>query len=521
MSSSEQYDLRKLAKDDPSSDFQKPSNFGELESAPFDFTSPPFQHKLKGADFQLENIEKPSNVSSFEILKDYTSRSRKVSGEKIPIPNCTKQPRVEKDQKMSTNARIRMAGQQFIDSYSSKVNENCELSHPFRVSFSGLSDDETKDVELLLTLLISAEKTGQRQFDHASKLIDLCNKLSSSEGNTVERLVYYFSEGIREKINREMGKVTGEGFDNMNMNDLQRALISVDAGVLAFHQKQPLFQVCEFSAMQTIIEHVRGARKVNVIDLEIRSGMQYTVLMQALKSQCGWDIECLKITAVGTRLESKLKDICNCLADFAKSMNIPFSFKIVMVTDLLNFNKDLLELDDDEKIAINSAYFLSTLIVKPDRLDHLMRQIRKINPCITLISEIEANHTSPVFVTRFIEALFFYGALFDSVSDCSADDYLNRKVSESVFYGQPIRNIVAAEGDERTGRHVTISVWRAFFARFGMLEVKLSDASLNEAKLIITNFDSRQSCMLHVDGRCFVVGWKDVPVFSVSAWKFV
>ncbi|GKA88930.1 hypothetical protein Tco_0810742, partial [Tanacetum coccineum] len=158
MSSSEQYDLRKLAKDDPSSDFQKPSNFGELESAPFDFTSPPFQHKLKGADFQLENIEKPSNVSSFEILNDYTSRSRKVSGEKIPIPNCTKQPRVEKDQKMSTNARIRMAGQQFIDSYSSKVNENCELSHPFRVSFSGLSDDETKDVELLLTLLVSAEK---------------------------------------------------------------------------------------------------------------------------------------------------------------------------------------------------------------------------------------------------------------------------------------------------------------------------------------------------------------------------
>nr|GEX56190.1 hypothetical protein [Tanacetum cinerariifolium] len=387
MFTSEHYDLSKLAKDDPSSDSQKPSNFGELESVPFDFASPSFQHTLMGAAFQLENIEKPSNVSSLEILKDFTSRSRKVN------------------------------------------------------------------VELLLTLLISAEKTGQRHFDHASKLIDLCNKLSSSEGNTVERLVYYFSEGIREKINREMGKVEGEGLDTMNMNNLQRALISVDTGILAFHQKQPLFQVCEFSAMQTIIEHVKGARKVHVIDLEIRCGMQYTVLMQSLKSQCGWDIECLKITAVGTRLESNLKDICNCLADFAKSMNIPFSFKVVMATNILYFRKDLLELDDDAKIAIHSPYFLSTLIVKPNRLEHLMREIRKINPCITLISEIEANHTSPVFVTRFIEALFFYGALFDGVSDCSADDYLNRKVSESVFYGQPIRNIVAAEGDERTCRH--------------------------------------------------------------------
>ncbi|PWA53470.1 transcription factor GRAS [Artemisia annua] len=513
MSISEQYDLRKLAKDDPSSDFQKTSNFGESEKNSFDFASPPFQQMLKG-------IEKTSNFYSFQIVKDFASRSREVNGKKIPIPNCTNQPRVEKDQKMSINARIRMAGQQFIDSYSSKINKDCELSHPFLVSSSGLSDDETKDIELLLTLLVSAEKTSQRQFDHASKLIDFCNKHSSSEGNTVERLVHYFSEGIREKINREMGKVAGEGLDTMNMNDLQRALISVDADILAFHQKQPLFQVCEFSAMQTIIEHVRGARKVHLIDLEIRSGMQYTILMQALKSQCGWDIECLKITAIGTRLESKLKDICNCLADFAKSMNIPFSFKIVMVTDIFDFNKDLVELDDDEKIAMHSPYFLSSLIVKPNRLEHLMREIRKINPCITVISEIEANHTSPVFVTRFLEALFFYGALFDSVSDCSADDYLNRKVSESVFYGQPIRNIVAAEGDERTARHVTISVWRAFFERFGMLEVKLSDASLNEAKLLIANFDCRNSCMLHVDGRCYIVGWKDVPVFSVSAWKF-
>ncbi|GKB16496.1 DELLA protein RGL2-like protein [Tanacetum coccineum] len=516
------YDLSKLAKDDSSSDFQKPSNFGELESVPFDFASPPFQHTLKGADFQLENIENPSNVFSFEILKEFTSKSRKVSGEKIPIPNCTNQPRMEKDQKMSTNARIRMAGQQFIDSYSSIVNENCELIHPFLVSFSGLSDDETKDVELLLTLLVSAEKTGQRQFDCASKLIDLCNKMSSNEGNAVERLVHYFSEAIREKINREIGKVAGEGLDTMNMSELQKALMNVDASIFAFHQKVPLSQVCQFSAMQTIIEHVRGARKVHVIDLEIRTGMHYTVLMQAITSHCGWDIfECLKITAIGTRLESKLKDTCNGLADFAKSMNIPFSFDIVMLTDILDFKKDLLQLDDDEKVAIYSPYFLSSLIVKPNRLEHLMREIRKINPCITVISEVEANHTSPVFVTRFLEALFFYAALFDSVSDCLADDYLNRKVSESVFYGQPIHNIVAAEGDERTIRHITIKVWRAFFERFGMLKVELSDASLNEAKLIINEFDCRNSCMLRVDGGCFVVGWKDVPVFSVSAWKFV
>lgn len=191
-----------------------------------------------------------------------------------------------------------------------------------------------------------------------------------------------------------------------------------------------------------------------------------------------------------------------------------------MVADMLDFNINHLELEKDENVAVYSPFILSSLIVIPNRLEHLMREIRKINPCVIMISEIEANHTSPVFVNRFTEALFFYGALFDSMSDCLVNDDLNRKVLESVFYGQPIRNIVAADGDQRTIRHISIDVWRAFFARFGMSEVELSIESSDEAKLLISSFDCGNSCTLHVDRNCFIVGWKDVSIFSASAWKF-
>lgn len=202
-------------------------------------------------------------------------------------------------------------------------------------------------------------------------------------------------------------------------------------------------------------------------------------------------------------------------------MNIPFSFEIVMVADVLNFNIDLLELDEDEKVAVCAPFFLSTLISKPNSLEHLMRVIRDINPCITVVSEIEANHTTPAFANRFTEALFFYGALFDSLSYCLDDDDRNRKVLESVFYGQTISNIVAAEGDERTIRHISIDVWRSFFARFGMMEMELSNESVFEATLLISNFGSENSCSIRVDGGCLLIDWKDVPIFSVSAWKFV
>ncbi|XP_076942339.1 scarecrow-like protein 23 [Bidens hawaiensis] len=509
-----------LQLDKTKNDQQKPSRFGAIDNLYFDFASTPYQNMIKGADFQLEDdqgVKRHSPFASLRIVKDYASRSRKLNGEKIHIPSSNT---AENDRKLSTIERIRMAGLHFIDSYSNS-DEISNPNHAFPFSSSGLSDDEAKDINLLLTLLASANKTGQQHFNEAIKLIESCNNTSSNEGTTVQRLVYYFSEAIREKINREIGRDACDGLERMQMFDLQKALMGINASILAFHQKVPMAQVCQFTSIHTILENLGRARHVHVIDLEIRSGMQYTVLMQAIASRSEWQLKHLKITAIGTRSESRIKDTCNHLADFARSKSIPFSFEIVMVPDMLDFNINLLELDRNEKIAVYSAVSLSSLIVTPNRLEHLMRELRKINPCITVITEVEANHTSATFVNRFIDALFFYGALFDSLSVCLGNDEVNRKVAESVYYAYSIRNIVAAEGDDRTIRHTGIDVWRAFFARFGMAEIELSGESLNEAKLLIDNFECANCCQLPVDGRCLVVDWNGVPMFSVSAWKFI
>ncbi|KAK1408365.1 hypothetical protein QVD17_40085 [Tagetes erecta] len=494
-----------------------------LDFLDFDFASPPYQNMLNCADLRLKGDQeciKDSPFASFRIFKDFATTSKKWNGEKIRSCESSE----ASNQKLSTIERIRIAGQCFIDCYSSKIDESSDLNRPLPFSLSGLSDspdDETKDIDLLLTLLAAADKTGQQQYNEASKLVELSRKMSSHDGTPVERLVYYFSEAICEKINRETGQYVCEGLEKMQTFDVQKALTRVDASTLAFHQKVPLSQVCQFTSMYTILEKVGQAKHIHVIDLEIRSGMQYTVLMQAIASRQRWQLKHLKITAIGTRFESKIKDACNHLAEFARSMNIPFSFKIVMIADILDFNVDILELDRQEKVAVYSSVSLSSLIVKPNRLEHLMREIKKINPCVTIVTEVEANHTSVAFVNRFIDALFHYGALFDSMAVCLADDELNRKVGEGVYFAWSIRNIVAADGDDRTVRHTGIDVWRAFFARFGMMEVELSDGSLNEAKLLIDNFEFGKCCTIGVDGRSFLVAWNGVPIFSVSAWKFI
>lgn len=66
------------------------------------------------------------------------------------------------------------------------------------------------------------------------------------------------------------------------------------------------------------------------------------VLMQALATRFECPIELLKVTAVGTTSKQEIKKTSKRLAHFAKTLNMPFLFQIVMVRDF----KDLCCPDD-------------------------------------------------------------------------------------------------------------------------------------------------------------------------------
>ncbi|KAM0045703.1 putative transcription factor GRAS family [Helianthus debilis subsp. tardiflorus] len=91
---------------------------------------------------------------------------------------------------------------------------------------------------------------------------------------------------------------------------------------------------------------------------------------------------------------------------------------MVIVEDMLDFNKDLLELDPDEALGVYTSYGLWSMITQQDHLESLMKVIKSSNPHVMVVSEVAANLNSPTFVNRFIEGLFYYRALFDSIEDC-------------------------------------------------------------------------------------------------------
>ncbi|KAK2394804.1 DELLA protein RGL1 [Trifolium repens] len=466
-----------------------------------------------------------------EILKNYGKGFKRLSPDegKIlhPVDNFGLVTDNENERKLSTTDIMKIAGTKFIQSSSSSDSASgLILNHPFGFSFSGLSDEEKEDISLAESLLACAEKVGYQQFERARKVLSQIESLSSKTGNPVKRVVHYFAKALRQRIDNETGRVS--------INNMQKKESLFDPDVetkdlsptlLAFIEDLPFCKISMFTCVQALIENVTDAKKIHVIDLAIRKGLQWTILMQALQSRNKCPVELLKITAIasGNTDTSKhvVEDTGKRLKDFAESLNIPFLFEIVIVSDLLHLREDHFKIDSDETIAVYSQFALRCKIQQSDQLETVMRVIRTINPIVMVVAEIEANHNSKSFVNRFIEALFYFSAFFDCLEDCMKGDEKNRMIMESMYFSHGIRNNVAEEGAERKSRNVKIDVWRAFFTRFGMVETELSMMSLYQAELLAKRFPCGSSCTFDMNGHCLIVGWKGTPINSLSVWKFI
>lgn len=342
-------------------------------------------------------------------------------------------------------------------------------------------------------------------------------------GNPVERVVYYFSEALRDKIDKQIGRKSTMRKNADREKDTYDDSLASGSSLefIALHQALPLIQTYQFAAMQAIAETIGSARKVHLIDLQLRSGMHWTILMQVLASRDSSLVKTLKLTAVGTTNKQAIERTCERLASFAKSLNLPFCYNIVFVPDLIDITTDQFEVELDETVAVYSQSALMLLLSKADRLDRLLAVISRFKPALMVIVELEAKQNSPSFVKRFTEALFFHSAYFDCLESCMGRENKYRMMIEGMYFREGIMNIVAKDGKERVKRCVTIDVWRKFFTRFGMVENQLSDLSVSHARMVKNLFDCGEgSCTIENNYKSLLVGWKGTPLHSLSAWRF-
>ncbi|MFS7979785.1 putative transcription factor GRAS family [Helianthus anomalus] len=466
--------------------------------------------KLKSVDTVL------SSTASLELLSRYRSKfisSKEVSTDEVGTDSVGT---------LSTVEIINLAAEKFISFSSNRANGYTMFTHPYGSSaFTRLSMDEIREVELVYQLLTAAEKVGKKQFEIASKFLVRCGWVASDDGSPVERLVFHLCDALQEKIGKETGMPVPKKpkkFDQKNENPLA---LGTNPSFLACHIALPLTQVLQLCGIQAIIDQVGTSSKVHLIDIHIRSGVQWTALIQALSERKS-EIELLKITAFATSSDiQKVGETGKRLECFAKTLSLPFVFKILVLSDITEVKEEQFDVQDGEAVAVYCQVILRTMISRPQSFENLMRAIRKINPLVIVVAEVEANHNSTSFVNRFTEALFFYGAFFDCLEACMSRDDVHRGILEGVHFADGMKNIVACEGDERVSRSVNINTWRLFFKRFGMVEIELSDSCMYQANLVLQQFSCASSCTLQNNDKCLIIGWKGTPLQSLSTWKFV
>ncbi|XP_023547741.1 DELLA protein RGL1-like [Cucurbita pepo subsp. pepo] len=448
-------------------------------------------------------------LETLQLLNSYGGKVKRMKGTDLEKRGGEAS---EENKSLSTEEILRVAGARYVHFFPEGHDEFYMPMHPCDFALAGLSVDERNDVELAHVLFAAAEKVSYQQYERASRLLQRCEWAASPSGNTVQRLVFYFAKALRKRINRETGRET---IKEPKVDEV----MSLEA--LRGCMKLPFQQVMHLTAVQAIFEHVKLISIVHLIDLEIRSGVHWSAFMKSLEDlKDELPINLLKITAVVSDKGHLIEQVGKWLENVAESLNIPFSFKAILVSDMMELKEEHFETEEHEMVAIYSPLVLRTMITKPASLENLMRVIRKLNPSIMVVSEIEANYNISSFVNRFIESLFFTASYFDCLKTCIEEDEDSRRKIEGLC-GEGIENVVASEGSDRVVRSVKIEVWREFFGRFRMEEMELSDSCLSQAKFVAKGFAYGKFCSLEKNQKCLIVGWKETPIISVSAWRFL
>jgi DELLA protein len=292
-----------------------------------------------------------------------------------------------------------------------------------------------------------------------------------------------------------------------------------------FFNAGPHLKFAYGTANLAILDASEGFDGVHVVDLAVMQGLQWAHLISALARREGGP-PYLRVTGIGapaTGAHDELREVGLRLAQLARSLNVPFSFRGVLADQLDELRPWMLNIVPGEALVVNSVLQLHRLLVDPDAepavaapIDTLLEWVVGARPRVVTVVEQEADHNRASLVDRFTNALFHYAAVFDSLEDgCGGGAAL-----AEAYLGAEILDVVCNEGSARGERHEVVASWRERFARAGLAQLPFGPRALDEATahlLLLTSAWSGYG-VLECDGS-LALGWHDRPLYSVTAWQ--
>lgn len=375
-----------------------------------------------------------------------------------------------------------------------------------------LQQPENSGLQLVHLLLACAEAIDKSHFHKANPILDQLGRFSNAYGGPMQRIALYF----RNALSNHLAGVVSPT-DPHSPSDSKFAY-------QAFYKILPFAKFSHVTANQTIYEAVLRSQNVHVVDLDIQQGLQWPCFIQSLAMRPGGAPH-LRISAVGMNMES-LQTTKRWLTEFAEDLKVPFEFTPVLST-LENLTPAMLNIRADEDLAINCSQVLHTLSGDEAVLEKLLCMFRNLRPNVVTLLEAEANYNAASFITRFIEALHYYCALFDSLEGALGRDSADRFHIESTAFAAEINDILASKDSSRRVRHVRSETWRALFKKAGFRSMAFSSYTVRQAQMLLEILTSKHLMQanspipykLSEESTSLILGWQETPVIGVSAWS--
>ncbi|RWW03679.1 hypothetical protein GW17_00033142 [Ensete ventricosum] len=372
-------------------------------------------------------------------------------------------------------------------------------------------------------LLVScAELVHHGDLPAARHTASLLLATASPYGDSTDRLVHQFARALSLRVDPLFPSV-----DAASPEALQSSYLS-------FNQITPFLRFAHLTANQAILEAVDGHRQVHILDFDTSHGLQWPPLLQAISERSDPNNPpSIRITGTGSNLDV-LRRTGDRLQTFADSLGLRFEFQPLLFpstisdpgssTTTTDFTSSSLRLHPGEILTVNCVLFLHNLLQDGSGSDGsrdlraFLQAVRAMNPAVVTVAEREANHNAPIFLQRFMEALDYYTAVFESLEATLPPTSRERAAVEQVWLGREIEDVVAREGEGRRERHERFDRWETLMRGAGFTNLPLSPFALSQARLLLRLHYPSEGYQLDTVRDSFFLGWQNKPLFSVSSW---
>jgi len=371
--------------------------------------------------------------------------------------------------------------------------------------------------DLKQLLIACAKALAENNVSAFDNLTEKARSVVSISGEPIQRLGAYLIEGL----------VARKESSGANIYRTLKCREPEGKDLLSY--MHILYEICPYlkfgymAANGAIAEACRNEDRIHIVDFQIAQGTQWMTLLQALAARPSGAPH-VRITGIDDPVSKYargdgLEAVARRLSAISEKFNIPVEFHGVPVF-APDVTKEMLDVRPGEALAVN---FPLQLHHTPDESvdvnnprDGLLRMIKSFNPKVVTLVEQESNTNTTPFVTRFVETLNYYLAMFESIDVTLPRDRKERISVEQHCLARDMVNVIACEGKERVERHELFRKWKSRFMMAGFQQYPLSTYVNSVIKSLLRTY-SEHYTLVENDGA-MLLGWKDRNLISASAW---